>query len=180
LLDKIDIWEKIKKDETPLAERIKLASTNSVLERLQGRHAVEPSKLVDEQSILLLILAEGGVLIFSYPFTEEWKFDEELFGSFLTAFNSISDEIFSVGLDRAKFGDQTVLMEQAASFSICYLFKGQTYVAHQKLTKFVEEIQKNTVLWQRLESNYNASQVLELKDSPQLESLITEIFTSKS
>ena len=157
-----------------------MASTDGVLERIQGKRAVEPIKPVDEQSILLMIIAEGGVLIFSYPFSEEWKFDDELFGGFLTAFNSISDEIFSEGLDRVKFGNQTVLMEQVANFSICYLFKGQTYQAKQKLTKFVEEIQNNKSLWQSLEDHYEASQILELRESPQLELLITEIFMSKS
>jgi len=180
LLEQVDVWDTAKKEEAPISERVKLASTNGVLERLQGRRAIEPPEPVDEQSILLMIVAEGGVLIFSHPFSEEWKFDDELFGGFLTAFNSISDEIFSEGLDRVKFGKQTVLMEQVENFSICYLFRGQTYVARQKLTKFVEEMQKNTVLWQRLEHHYEASQVLELKDSPQLESLITELFSSQS
>jgi hypothetical protein len=163
-----------------MRDRIKLASTEDLLERLQGKRAVEPSEAADEQSILLMIIAEGGVLIFSYPFSEEWKFDDELFGGFLTAFNSISDEIFSEGLDRVMFGNQTVLMEQVADFSICYLFKGQTYIARQKLKNFVKEMQKNTALWQSLENHYNTSQVLELKDNPQLESLITETFSSKS
>jgi len=179
LLEQIDLWDKINKDQTPIAERVRLASTKGVLERLQGRRAIEPPEPVDEQSILLMIIAEGGVLIFSYTFSEEWKFDDELFGGFLTAFNSISDEIFSEGLDRVKFGKQTVLMEQVANFSICYLFKGQTYVARQKLTKFVEEMQKNTLLWQSLEQHYKTSQVLELKDSPIIENLITDIFLSQ-
>ena len=180
LLTQIDIWDKFKITDAPMRDRIELASTEDVLERLQGQRAVEPSESVDEQSILLMIIAEGGVLIFSYPFSEEWKFDDELFGGFLTAFNSISDEIFSEGLDRVMFGNQTVLMEQVADFSICYLFKGQTYVARQKLTKFVKELQENTSLWQSLEHHYKISQVLELKDSPLLESLITETFSNKN
>jgi tetratricopeptide (TPR) repeat protein len=179
LLEQIELWDKIDKDEAPLGDRVKLASTKDVLERLQGRRALESPEPVDEQSLLLLILAEGGVLIFSYPFSEEWKFDDELFGGFLTAFSSISDEIFAVGLDRAKFGDQTVLVEQVANFSICYLFKGQTYIAQKKLAKFVEEAQHNSSLWQNLEQHYKTSQILELKDNPALETLITEIFVSK-
>jgi len=180
LLDQLSVWEIFKKNDAPMADRIKLASIVGVIDRMQGKRAVEPPELVDEQSILLMIIAEGGVLLFSYPFSEEWKFDDEQFGGFLTAFNSISDEIFSVGLDRAKFGDQMVLIEQVPHFSICYLFKGQTYVAHQKLTQFVEEMQKNTTLWQRLENHYNTSQVLELRENPQLEKLISETFTSSS
>jgi len=180
LLEQIEVWNKFKKEEAPLGGRVRLASTEGVLERMQGKRAIKPPELVDEEPILLMIIAEGGVLIFSYPFSEEWKFDDELFGGFLTAFNSISDEIFSEGLDRVKFGKQTVLMEQLADFSICYLFKGQTYIAQQKLTKFTEEVQNNKSLWQSLEHHYRTSQVLELKDSPQLESLITELFSSQS
>jgi len=50
-------------------------------------------ELVDEESVVLLIITEGGVLLFSYPFADEWEFDDELFGGFLTAFNNISDEV---------------------------------------------------------------------------------------
>ncbi|KKM91401.1 hypothetical protein LCGC14_1228880 [marine sediment metagenome] len=180
LLDQVDIWDTIKKKKGPIAERIKLASTNGVLERIQGKRAVEPPESVDEQSTVLLILSEGGVLVFSYPFSNEWKIDEDLFSSFLSAFTSFSTEFFSKGLDRAKFGDDMMLMESISSFSFCYLFKGQTYLAKQKLIKFIEEMQNNSSLWQSLEDHYEASQVLELKESPQLESLITEIFPSNS
>ena len=100
--------------------------------------------------------------------------------SFLSAFSSFSTEFFSKGLDRVKFGDDIMLMESISSFSFCYLFKGQTYLARQKLTKFIEEIQNNSYLWQSLEQHYKSSHVLELKELPQLESLITETFRSNS
>ena len=139
-----------------------------------------PTVSVEEEPIVLLILTAGGVPIFSYPFAEEWKFDDELFGGFMSSFSSISDEIFSEGLDRAKFGPYTVLMESISDFSICYLFKGQIYLAKQKLTKFVERIQNNTSIWQTLNKFQKASQVVELRDIPVMESLLTEIFLIKN
>ena len=178
LLDQIDVWDKVKKEEAPISERIKLASTSGVIERIQGKRAVDTPELVDVQSTVLLILAEGGVLVFSYPFSDKWRIDEDLFSSFLSAFTSFSTEFFSKGLDRVKFGDDMMLMESIGSFSFCYLFKGQTYLARQKLTKFTEEVQNNKSLWQNLEHHFKMNQVLELKESPQLESLITEIFQS--
>ena len=178
LLNQIDVWDKVKKEEAPIAERVKLASTNGILERIQGKRAVDTPELVDEQSTVLLILAEGGVLVFSYPFSDKWRIDEDLFSSFLSAFTSFRPKFFSKGLDRVKFGDDMMLMESIGSFSFCYLFKGQTYLARQKLTKFTEEVQNNKSLWQNLEHHYTMGQVLELKESPQLESLITEIFQS--
>ena len=146
---------------------------------MQGKSTLEPNELVDELPILLLIIAEGGALVFSYPFSEDWKFDDELFGSFLTAFNSISNEIFSEGLDRVKFGKQTVLMENIANFSICYLFKGQTYPAKQRFDEFIEKIQELTSIFQTLEKYYQTSQVAELADIPTLEPLILEVFSGK-
>ncbi len=137
-------------------------------------------ELVNEEPVVLLIITEGGVLIFSYSFVDEWERDNEMFGSFLSAFTSFSDEFFSEEFDRAKFGQYTVLMESLPNFSLCYLFKGQTVLASQKLAKFAERIQNTTTIWETLEKFYKTNQVLELKDSPSLKSLITEIFIEKS
>ncbi|MFW9942651.1 MAG: tetratricopeptide repeat protein [Candidatus Thorarchaeota archaeon] len=178
LLEQKNVWATAKKKEVSLSERIKLASTDQVLERIQGKRTVETPKEVEEQSTVLLILAEGGVLVFSYPFSDQWRIDEDLFSSFLSAFSSFSTEFFSKGLDRAKFGDNTMLLESVGSFSFCYLFQGQTYLARKKLSKFTEKVQNNQNLWQDLEKHYKTGQILELKESPPLKSLITEIFSS--
>ncbi|KKM97546.1 hypothetical protein LCGC14_1166930 [marine sediment metagenome] len=180
LLDQLRVWESFKKDDTPMADRIKLASIDGVIDRMQGKRAVDPPDVIDEQSTLLLIISEGGILTFSHPFTDEWKRDDELFSSFLSAFTAFSNEFFTKGLDRAKFGDDLILMQSVGPFSICYLFKGQTYPATQRLTQFTEQIQKTTSIWQTLETYYKTSQVLELKDNPSLDSLITEIFIDKT
>ncbi|MFX1570089.1 MAG: tetratricopeptide repeat protein [Promethearchaeota archaeon] len=179
LLAQLDVWNELKRTNAPISERVKLASIDGVIDRLKRKRTVEAPKLVDEKPTLLLIITEGGVLIFSYAFTDEWKFDEQLFGGFLTAFNSISDEVFSEGLDRVKFGQHTVLIEPVGDFSVCYLYKGQTYLAKQKLGKFSERIQKITSIWQTLEKYSQTNQVLEINDNASLESLITEIFVSK-
>jgi tetratricopeptide (TPR) repeat protein len=178
LVQELETWQNYKKTQMSMSKRIQLASIDGVMDRMQEKSAIDPPELVDEQATLLLIIAEGGVLVFSYPFTDEWKQDETLFSSFLSAFTSFSDEFFSEGLDRAKFGQHTVLMESIGSFSVCYLYKGQTYTAKQKISKFTEAIQNNTSIWPILEKVYKTSQTLEIKDSPFLEHLITNIFIS--
>jgi hypothetical protein len=67
-------------------------------------------------------------------------------------------------------------MESVSNFSICYLFKGQIYFAKQKLTKFIERIQDSTSIWQTLNKFQKTNQVVELRDVPVMESLLTEIF----
>ena len=176
LLEQLDKWEGLKKGNAPASERIKLASVGRVIEYLVESGTIETPEVVDEQPVVLLIIAEGGILLFSFSFTDEWNFDEELFGGFLTAFNSISDEVFAERLDRVKFGQHTVLMEPVANFSVCYLFKGGSYIAKQKLSKFVNHLRKNTSIQQTISKFVKTNQVIEVKDFPFLESLITEIF----
>ncbi|MHA2129028.1 MAG: hypothetical protein ACW99L_03545, partial [Promethearchaeota archaeon] len=179
LLTQLDVWNDLKKRDAPLKERVKLVSFEGITDRMQRKRAIETPELVDEESTLLLIMTEGGVLLFSHAFTDEWEQDEELFSSFLSAFTSFSDEFFSEGLDRVKFGQYTVLMSPLSPFFVCYLYKGQTYSAKKKLTKFTETIHKTTSIWQLLKNYYKTSQMLSLSDSPSLESLISEIFLGK-
>ncbi|MHA2087007.1 MAG: hypothetical protein ACW972_01940, partial [Promethearchaeota archaeon] len=67
-------------------------------------------------------------------------------------------------------------MKNVTKFSFCYLFKGQSYLAQQKLSDFTENFQKNTSMMQILDKFNQASQVIELKDFPFLEGFIKGIF----
>ncbi|MFX1378358.1 MAG: hypothetical protein ACFFA4_04640, partial [Promethearchaeota archaeon] len=141
---------------------------------------VGTEELVDEEPVVLLIIKVGGILSFSYSFVEEWERNNDMLGSFMSAFSSFSDEFFSEEFDRAKFGKYTVLMEAIPNFSVCYLFKGQTYLASQKLSKFTEQIQKSSLIWQTLKKYSKTNQFLELKDCPSLKPLIIKIFKENS
>lgn len=176
LLEQLGELEKYKKKKMTPSERMELASLDETMDLMQGKREINVPKPVEEDPVLLLILTDGGVLIFSHSFAKEWSFDSELFGGFLSAFNSISDEVFSEGLDRVKFGQHTVLMEPLANFSVCYLYKGQTYLAKQKLTEFTELIQETASIEQIFEKFEKTSQVLQIKDFPFLKPLITKIF----
>jgi hypothetical protein len=178
LLEQQDRLNSLKHSSTSISERVKIASFDGILNQIQGNRLDEPPELVTEEPVLLLIIAEGGTLIFSFPFTDEWKHDPEIFSNFLSAFSSFSDEFFSKGLDRAKFGDDTLLMQSVDSYSVGYLYKGQTYPAKQKLTKFTESIQETTPIWQTLDKFYKTSQVADVKDLPQIETLIKDIFVT--
>ena len=70
-------------------------------------------------------------------------------------------------------------MESVANFSICYLFKGRTSLAAKKIAKFAQEMQNKPSISQTLEKFYKTSRVVELKDIPSLEPLISEIFTQR-
>jgi len=176
LLDQLEEWQSLKRDKAPISDRIKLASVDGVIGRLQGKLAVDAPEIIDENPTLLLIITEGGVLIFSHAFTDEWKRDDQLFSSFLTAFTSFSNEFFSKGLDRAKFGEFMILIKSVSYFSVCYLFKGQTYPATQRITRFSEAIRENAEIWQALEKSVKTGEILDLNRPPILKTVIHEIF----
>ncbi|MFX0029321.1 MAG: tetratricopeptide repeat protein [Candidatus Hermodarchaeota archaeon] len=168
-------WDTIIKDKAPLAERIRLASTNGVLERLQGKRVVESPELVEEEPILLLIMDNSGVTYFNHPFMADWDYSD-LFSSFMSAFNLFSSEIFSKSIDRIRIGENTILINPVEPFLACYVIKGQSYPALKKLTRFTEAIRENTQIWKALEKSVKTSEMLELNKPPALKTVIDEIF----
>lgn len=179
LLEQLNFWNNLEKENSPMSERLKLASIEGVIDRMQGKRSVKPLELIQEEPVLLLIIGEGGFPLFSNSFTKEWDFEGDLISGFLSAFDSFSGELFAKRLDRAKFGDYTILMQSVNPFSVCYLFKGQTYLAKQKLTKFVDSIKSSIKIWESINKYYKTNRVVELKDHPSIEALINEIFVKK-
>ncbi len=179
LLEQLSDWNNLKRTNAPISERIKLASFEGVINLMKGKSVIETPKLTHETPILLLIIAEGGLPLFSNPFLEDWQFEDDLISGFLTAFNTFSGELFEKKLDRAKFGEYTILMHPISSFSICYLFKGQTYLAKQKLDRFVEQIQKSNSIWKSMNNFYKNNRTINLTEHPSLETLINKIFLGR-
>ncbi|MFX0021417.1 MAG: tetratricopeptide repeat protein [Candidatus Hermodarchaeota archaeon] len=179
LLEQLNFWNNLEKENVPMSERIKLASVDGVIDRMQGKGVVKPLEPSHEKPVLLLIIGEGGFPLFSNSFTKEWDFEGDLISGFLSAFDSFSGELFAKRLDRAKFGDYIILMQSVNKFSVCYLFKGQTYLAKQKLSKFVDSIKNSRKIWETINNYYHSNRVIELKDHPAIELLINEIFIRK-
>jgi hypothetical protein len=179
-LKKQNVWENMNKDDVSLTERIKLSGINQQMDVMLRKKELEFPKVSDEDPVVIIIVSESGELIFSQPFTERWSFEDDMFGSFLSAINSFSDEMFSEGLDRASFGQYSILMKSASPFLVCYLFKGQSYLAQHRIRYFVESIQKDHLIWETINKFYLTSQEIQVKDIPRLDPLITEIFIEKN
>ncbi|MCK4380833.1 MAG: tetratricopeptide repeat protein, partial [Candidatus Lokiarchaeota archaeon] len=82
LLEQLSTWNSLEKTNAPMSERIKLASFKGVIDRMQGKRAIEPPKLTHEMPVLLLIIGEGGFPLFSNPFTKDWSFEDDLISGF--------------------------------------------------------------------------------------------------
>ncbi|MHA1234486.1 MAG: hypothetical protein ACTSQL_05300, partial [Promethearchaeota archaeon] len=148
-------------------------------ENMVRKRMIAAPETSEENPVSVLIITEGGIPLLSHSFIEENEFESHLFSGFLTTINYFIKETFSEDLDRFIFGNYTLLMKSVAPFFVCYVFKGESYYAIQRLRYFIEDVQKEGI-WQILIRLFQANRFIHLKDIPLLESLITETFINKS
>ena len=169
-------WDQMRKEDVPIADRIEHLEIDSQSLVLQLKDLTEIPKSQAESPILLIIMSNSGIPIYTKIFSQEWKITEELFGGFLSAFNSFSDEIFSEGLDRAQFGKYTILMKALPSIMTCYVFEGQSFLARQKFTKFNEILPVSDRIWDILTKSCRTGQLIHDNTGNGLGKLVSTIF----
>ena len=176
LLQNLEVWDKMKKENVSVSERLEKIDINDEILTLLKKKPAEIPETSPESPILLLIMADSGIPLYTKIFNKEWKINEELFSGFLSAFNSFSDEIFSEGLDRANFGKYTILMTSMPPFMSCYVFEGQSFLAHQKFSKFNKNIHESEQIWKKLNSSNRTGAVIRDNASEGLGKLVKTIF----
>ncbi|MFX0011086.1 MAG: hypothetical protein ACFE9R_12275, partial [Candidatus Hermodarchaeota archaeon] len=179
LLRLTKMWESINISDLSLSKRFELSGLNEQMENMVKRRRPEVPEVSEEEPVMLLILTEGGDLLFSKKFVKDFSFEDDILGGFLTTMNYIINEVFSEGLDRAIFGQYTLLMIPLQPFLICYIFKGDSYFAHQKIKNFLDSIQNDNVIWQSLQNFFYKSKSVHADSIPSLELLMIEIFLEK-
>ncbi|MFW9818842.1 MAG: tetratricopeptide repeat protein [Candidatus Thorarchaeota archaeon] len=180
LLKKLNSWERLKESEAHISERWKLARLDEQIKNMVKKRKVEVPELSDEEPVLLLIVSEGGIPFFSESFIADRAFEDHLFGGFFTAINSFINEVFSEGLDRASFGEYTLLMNSIPPFLMFYVYRGQSYSAQNRMKSFINEIKNKEELWETFKKFYQMNRKVDIRDIPSLESLIQEIFIQKN
>ncbi|MHA2270039.1 MAG: tetratricopeptide repeat protein [Promethearchaeota archaeon] len=174
-LEMIEGFKQYERGRPSVSERLNMASLGVILEQMQGRRALNPPELISEDPLLLLIMGKDGVSYFNHSFVDNWTFDD-IFSSFMSAFNTFSSEIFAKSIDRIKIDDNVILIRQVDSYLVCYVIKGQSYPALQKLTRFSDAIKWNTEISVALKKSVKTGEVLELNNPASLGVVVNEIF----
>ncbi|UCC19564.1 MAG: hypothetical protein JSV62_15930, partial [Promethearchaeota archaeon] len=180
LLRQVKLWEKLKESGASLSERWELAGLTQQMENMVRKQMIESPKLSEETPVSIFIITEGGSALLSHSFIDQKTFESHVFGGFLTTIDYFIREMFSEGLDRAVFGEYTLLLKSVPPFFISYIFKGDSYYAHQKINYFIENIRKEHAIWQNILKSFQVNQAINLKEIPLLESLITDIFITQN
>ena len=176
LLDELDKWKQLKEQGGTLAERAELARLGEQIDRMLHAGKVESPELPDEAPILLLILHGGGISLFIKKFDSVTDVDEQMIGAFLNAIQSFSEEVFSQTLDRIRLKEYTILVRPQGEFSFCYVYRGQSYSAQQKLTRFVEIVPQKSSIWTPLQKASRTGQVLDSTALASIDTLLSEVF----
>ncbi|TFG15429.1 MAG: tetratricopeptide repeat protein [Promethearchaeota archaeon] len=176
LIEQIDLWKNLKESDIPISERWRLVGLNEQMEIMKKKGLQDVPEILDEKPVYLLIISQGGMPFFSQSFTNDKKFEEHLFGGFFITLNSFIMQNFSEGLNRASFGEYTLLMNDFSPFLSCYIFKGQSYSAQKRIISFLNEIKNDRETWKSFNEFYQMNREIGIKDIPHLEFLIQETF----
>jgi tetratricopeptide (TPR) repeat protein len=179
LLRSMKIWDQLKQEDGDLETHLENINIQEQISAMQGNQPEEYSETSTESPMLVLIMAESGIPVYTKTFSEDWKVEEQLFSGFITAFNSFSSEIFKEGLDRANFGEFTILMTNVPPFRSCYVFEGQSFLAQQKFSKFNKTIKNSEAIWEKLTSSSMRGRVVRDSSSEELKQLIKTTFDSE-
>jgi len=134
LLHQLDQWEELIAKDASITERVKVAN----LEELMGWMARKKEIVIKEQEdepIMLLLVSEGGLPIYSKQFGTTEKLQDMLISGFLTSINSFVQEAFHVtGMIRRIMHDEyTLSFNLIEPILFCYVYEGQSYTAMKKL-----------------------------------------------
>jgi tetratricopeptide (TPR) repeat protein len=144
LLDQLEKWDEISKRKSSISERVELTKLDQILTEIIQKGAVDVPAVSSEEPIFLIILTKDGLTFHSQKFVSQKEPDDMLVAGFLTAINSFMKETFAAkgNIERIKHQEFTILFIQEGDFIFCYVFKGQSFSALQKLEEFIEEVTK--------------------------------------
>lgn len=150
---RIATWNEFIVRDKSLAERMELLELDAAINRMVKKGSKAEDAEGDEEGVMILILSgESGVSLFAEPFVTEQKVDEQLVGGFISAIDTFSRHTFAVSgsIERIKHRDYTLIMKQTDSLVFCYVFRGSSYSALQKLEAFMGQVRSSMQAWDAL------------------------------
>ncbi|WP_455143150.1 tetratricopeptide repeat protein [Candidatus Hodarchaeum mangrovi] len=148
-------------DEKSDQEAPELGKVTNLLDKMSTQSIIavsDPPAI--EDSIMLLIITEGGITIFSHFFKSKGLIKGPLVGSFLSAIEAFSKEVFSSSIERLTLGDYRLIINNSDSLTFAYVYLGESYTAIKRLKKFILTLQMNSDLWKALKNKVNTGMLL--------------------
>lgn len=138
-----------------------------------------PPEVIKEEPVAILIIEESGITLFSFKFKTN-HIDDQLIGAYLSALSSFGNEVFkgSGAIDQIIFHEFTVLMRKVNKFTFCYVFKGESHIALERLENFIFQVKSTQMIWKDLEESVRAKKKLNVTNV--ILSIVSGIFVPLS
>ncbi len=146
LMEQMSDWMSMLERKTSLQERLQLSAIDRTFGVALRKREVESFTPPEEPVMLLFIRREAGITIYTKKFGLYIDVDGAAFGAFITAFDLfLRETLDSEGMvERVKAGEFTLAMKAVDDLTLCYVFKGHSFYATEKLHKLSAEILQNT------------------------------------
>lgn len=180
LLGQLSQWEKLVARKASLKERLDLTQLEDFLSRMVRKEEITIPEQPPEEPVMLLIVAENGISVFSQSFIPESGVNDHLIGSFLSAVGAFGSEILAgtETVDRIMYQEHTLAMKLLEDLMFCYVFKGQSYSALRKLDQFMETIHGSPSIWDGLFKTVQTGKMLQTSENKVIGSIAEKIFSS--
>ncbi|OLS27027.1 MAG: Photosystem I assembly protein Ycf3 [Candidatus Heimdallarchaeota archaeon LC_3] len=176
LLEKIESFDFSADSKLSFAERFGLNELEDLIQRMINKNVAILPKQLEEEPILLLVVTEAGIPIFSKKFATESQFDDMLISGFLTAINSFLKEAFATQgmIERIKQKEYTLLFQPMDPLTFCYVIKGPSYSALKKMDKFMTALKSSNMIWDEIIESSETGKSLE--DLQSINDMATQYF----
>lgn len=152
LINQMNKWQTLMKQDVPLTERIAIADIDNLLIRMIKREEITLLEHEIEDPVFLVILNKDGQTLFTHRFSTLSKLDGALIGGFIAAINSFASEILKApgNIERIKYQEYNLIIKAHEKMLFTYVYKGQSYSSLNKLNNFVEIIKTTKLVWEAL------------------------------
>jgi hypothetical protein len=176
LLDQIGLIEGF--SETDLEEKslIEVDEVEDLLGRMTTRNLAAVTEATPEEPVMLLIIGEGGMSLYNRTFTSNEYVKGPLVGSFLSAIESFSKEVFSSPIERVTLGNYRLILQTHNLLTFSYVYKGESYSAIKRLTKFIQQLEINKEFWSGLINKTDTGLTLNDEEEIILNNIVNNIF----
>ncbi|MHA1989876.1 MAG: tetratricopeptide repeat protein [Candidatus Hodarchaeales archaeon] len=179
LLDKIEAFDFSTDSKLSFAERFGLDELEDLIQRMINKNVALLPKELEEEPILLLVVTEAGIPIYSSKFLKESQFDDMLISGFLTAINSFIKEAFATtgAIERIKQKNYTLLFQLMEPLTFCYVIKGPSYLALKKMDGFMNALKSSNLIWDEILESADTGKSLE--DLQSMHDMTAQYFTPR-
>jgi len=170
-------WKAILNSDVSIKKRIEKTQVDTLVSQMIQRVSYELEVIEKDTPVMLLILNEHGIPLYSYNFSEE-KYDSILFSGFLSALNNILKEVLATegSIKQIEYHDYFLTFKNKEGIIFCYVFKGSSFTANKKIDNFVNNIGKFEELWHKLTSIPKTGKFFDKIEEKKIEDLIQDSF----